>query len=97
MPKGILRDRLRSDLYQGDTGRATGVLVRDDGGIGLHPSPYSISVLRGDGSTERLAYVLGDEAQLSRHVGKRVQVEGTCWWIAGASATLSPTSIRPIP
>lgn len=87
-PTGISPERLRRDVFQGEMGHATGVLVHGGSGFRMRPSEYELRTIHADGSSELVAYVYGSDAQLRPYIEKTVRVDGTCWWLGGASAAL---------
>lgn len=91
VPAGVSEDRLRKDVFQGDRGCAWGILVKEEGGIRMRPSDYSLQILQGNGKSELIAYVIGSDAQLARFTGLKIHVEGTCWWLGDSAPALCPT------
>ncbi len=96
-PQWVAEDRLSPLWVQGTPGRAVGGLVCSSA-ILPPPSRYAVRVAHEDsGSSELVAYVMGDETQLEALDGAEVVVDGTVWWLRGASApVVEAQSLRRI-
>lgn len=87
VPEDIADERLSPRLSQGEPGRVLGVLVESDGGfLRTGRCRYEVRELSDDGeSSDLIAYLVGNPAELAPLVGRSIRADGPVWWLRGVS------------